>query len=110
MIMLILTRSVVATLVIVGTAASSIAASFGLAVLIWQDLFGINVHWIVMLMSVIILLAVGSDYNLLLVSRFQEEIHAGPQDRDHPVHGRHGRGGDVGGPGVRVHHGRDARQ
>jgi RND superfamily putative drug exporter len=30
-----------------------------------------------MLMSVIILLAVGSDYNLLLVSRFRDEIHAG---------------------------------
>jgi len=77
MIMLLLTRSVVAALVIVGTAASSIAASFGLSVLIWQDLFGIKVHWIVMALSVIILLAVGSDYNLLLVSRFKEEIHAG---------------------------------
>jgi RND superfamily putative drug exporter len=77
MIMLLLTRSVVAALVIVGTAASSIAASFGLSVLIWQDLFGIRIHWIVMALSVIILLAVGSDYNLLLVSRFKEEIHAG---------------------------------
>ena len=77
MIMLLLTRSVVAALVIVGTAASSIAASFGLSVLIWQDLFGIKVHWIVMALSVIILLAVGSDYNLLLVSRFREEIHGG---------------------------------
>ena len=77
MIMLLLTRSAVASLVIVGTAASSIAASFGLSVLIWQDLFGIKVHWIVMALSVIILLAVGSDYNLLLVSRFREEIHAG---------------------------------
>jgi putative drug exporter of the RND superfamily len=77
MIMLLLTRSVVAALVIVGTAASSIAASFGLSVLIWQDLFGIKIQWVVMLMSVIILLAVGSDYNLLLVSRFKEEIHAG---------------------------------
>ncbi|CRZ16742.1 MMPL/RND family transporter [Mycolicibacterium neworleansense] len=76
-IMLILTRSAVAALVIVGTAASSIAASFGISVLLWQDLFGIHVHWLVMLMSVIILLAVGSDYNLLLVSRFKEEIHAG---------------------------------
>jgi RND superfamily putative drug exporter len=28
-------------------------------------------------MAVIILLAVGADYNLLLVSRFKEEIHAG---------------------------------
>ncbi len=77
MIMLLLTRSMVAALVIVGTAASSIAASFGLSVLIWQDLFGIKIHWIVMALSVIILLAVGSDYNLLLVSRFKEEIHAG---------------------------------
>ncbi|AQT78220.1 hypothetical protein B1R94_01680 [Mycolicibacterium litorale] len=77
MIMLILTRSVVAALVIVGTAGSSIAASFGISVLIWQDLFGIQVQWLVMLMSVIILLAVGSDYNLLLVSRFKDEIHAG---------------------------------
>ena len=59
------------------TAASSIAASFGISVLIWQDLFGMPVHWLVMLMSVIILLAVGSDYNLLLVSRFKDEIHAG---------------------------------
>jgi RND superfamily putative drug exporter len=77
MIMLILTRSAVAAAVIVGTAASSIAASFGISVLIWQDLFGIQVQWLVMLMSVIILLAVGSDYNLLLVSRFKDEIHAG---------------------------------
>ncbi|VBA40786.1 RND family transporter [Mycobacterium attenuatum] len=77
MIMLLLTRSVVAALVIVGTAASSIAASFGLSVLIWQDLFGFKIHWIVAALSVIILLAVGSDYNLLLVSRFREEIHAG---------------------------------
>ncbi|MBS4727175.1 MMPL family transporter [Mycobacterium sp. SM1] len=77
MIMLLLTRSLVAAVVIVGTAASSIAASFGLSVLIWQDLFGIHVHWVVAALSVIILLAVGSDYNLLLVSRFKEEIHAG---------------------------------
>ncbi|CAM5686849.1 MMPL family transporter [Mycolicibacterium aubagnense] len=76
-IMLILTRAAVAALVIVTTAASSIAASFGISVLIWQDLLGQPVHWLVMLMSVIILLAVGSDYNLLLVARFKDEIHAG---------------------------------
>jgi RND superfamily putative drug exporter len=68
---------VVAALTIVVTAGSSIAASFGISVLIWQDLLGTPVHWLVMLMSVIILLAVGSDYNLLLVSRFKEELHAG---------------------------------
>jgi RND superfamily putative drug exporter len=76
-IMLILTRSVIAALVIVGTVLLSLGASFGLSVLIWQYLLGIQLHWMILGMSVIILLAVGSDYNLLLVSRFKEEIHAG---------------------------------
>lgn len=77
LIMLILTRSVIAALVIVGTVAMSLGASFGLSVIIWQYIFGIQLHWLVLAMSVIILLAVGSDYNLLLVARFKEEIHAG---------------------------------
>jgi RND superfamily putative drug exporter len=76
-IMLIITRSVVAALVIVGTVALSLGASFGLSVLIWQDILGIKLYWICLALSVIILLAVGSDYNLLLISRFKEEIHAG---------------------------------
>jgi putative drug exporter of the RND superfamily len=76
-IMLILTRSFVAALVIVGTVALSLGASFGLSVLIWQYVLGIKLHWMVLPMSVIILLAVGSDYNLLLVSRIKEEIAAG---------------------------------
>src|SRR6202022_2972714 len=75
-IMLILTRSVIAAFVIVGTVLLSLGTSFGLSVLIWQHILGINLHWLVIAMSVIILLAVGSDYNLLLVSRFKEEIHA----------------------------------
>ncbi len=76
-IMLILIRSVVAAAVIVGTVLLSLGTSFGLSVLLWQDLLGRPLHWMVLAMSVIILLAVGSDYNLLLVARFKEEIHAG---------------------------------
>ncbi len=76
-IMLIITRSVVAAAVIVGTVVISLGASFGLSVLIWQHILGIELHWMVMAMSVIILLAVGADYNLLLVSRLKEELHAG---------------------------------
>jgi putative drug exporter of the RND superfamily len=76
-IMLIITRSLVAALVIVGTVALSLGSSFGLSVLLWQYILGFNLHWLVMVMSVIILLAVGSDYNLLLVARFKEEIGAG---------------------------------
>jgi RND superfamily putative drug exporter len=76
-IMLILTRALVAAAVIVGTVAISLGASFGLSVLVWQDILGIQLHWLVLAMSVIVLLAVGSDYNLLLVSRFKQEIYAG---------------------------------
>jgi RND superfamily putative drug exporter len=76
-IMLIITRAAIASLVIVGTVVLSLAASFGLAVLLWQHIIGIELHWLVLAMSVIILLAVGSDYNLLLVSRFKEERDAG---------------------------------
>ena len=76
-IMLIITRAAVAALVIVGTVVLSLAASFGLSVLLWQHVIGLELHWMVLAMSVIILLAVGSDYNLLLVSRFKEERDAG---------------------------------
>ena len=76
-IMLIITRSVVAAVTIVGTVLLSLGASFGLSVLLWQDIIGFKLHWMVLAMSVILMLAVGSDYNLLLVSRFKEEIHAG---------------------------------
>jgi RND superfamily putative drug exporter len=76
-IMLIITRGFVAALAIVGTVALSLGASFGLSVLVWQYVLDIRLHWMVLPMSVIILLAVGSDYNLLLVSRMKEEIAAG---------------------------------
>ncbi|KUI36270.1 RND family transporter [Mycobacterium sp. GA-2829] len=76
-IMLLITRSVVAALVIVGTVAASLGTACGLSVLLWQDVLGLGVQWIVIPLSMVILLAVGSDYNLLVVSRLREEIHAG---------------------------------
>jgi RND superfamily putative drug exporter len=76
-IMLIITRSFIAALVIVGTVLLSLGASFGLSVLVWQYILGIELHWAVPPMALLVLLAVGSDYNLLLVSRFKEEIGAG---------------------------------
>ena len=77
LVMMFITRSLVAALVIVGTVVLSLGASFGISVLVWQHILGIQLLWIVLALSVILLLAVGSDYNLLLVSRFREEIGAG---------------------------------
>jgi len=77
LIMMFITRSLVAALVIVGTVALSLGASFGISVLVWQHLLGVELYWVILPLAVILLLAVGSDYNLLLVSRFKEELHAG---------------------------------
>jgi RND superfamily putative drug exporter len=76
-IMLLITRSMIAAAVIVGTVVLSLGASFGLSVLLWQHVLGIELEFMVMAMAVIILLAVGADYNLLLVARLKEELPAG---------------------------------
>nr|MBC9864281.1 Transmembrane transport protein MmpL4 [Mycobacterium pseudoshottsii] len=76
-IVLILTRALIAAAVIVGTVVLSLGASFGLSVLLWQHILGVPLHYMVLTMSVIALLAVGSDYNLLLVARFKQELGAG---------------------------------
>ena len=75
--MIFITRSFIAALVIVGTVVLSLGASVGLAVLFWQYIFGIQLYWIVIPLAIILLLAVGADYNLLLISRFKEEVGAG---------------------------------
>ncbi len=77
LVMMFITRSIVAAIVIVGTVALSLGASVGLSVLLWQYIFGIHLFWIVVPLAIILLLAVGADYNLLLISRFEEEMHAG---------------------------------
>ncbi len=77
LIMMVITRSLIAALVIVGTVVLSLGASLGLSILVWQHLLGIQLYWVIIPLAVILLLAVGSDYNLLLVSRFKEEIGAG---------------------------------
>jgi len=77
LIMLFITRSLVAALVIPGTVAFSYAGAFGLSILVWQHLIGLHLHWLVLPLTFIILVAVGSDYNLLLINRVKEEIHAG---------------------------------
>ena len=77
LIMVFITRSLVAALVIVGTVALSLGASLGLSILVWQYIFGIQLYWVIVPLAVMLLLAVGADYNLLLISRFKEELHAG---------------------------------
>ncbi|MDT5217138.1 MAG: putative drug exporter of the superfamily, partial [Mycobacterium sp.] len=77
LIMLVITRSLFAALVIPATVAFSYAGAFGLSVLVWQHLIGLHLHWLILPLTFIILVAVGSDYNLLLIARVKDEVHAG---------------------------------
>jgi putative drug exporter of the RND superfamily len=79
LIMLVLTRSLMAAIVIPGTVAFSFAGAFGLSILVWQHLIGLHLHWLVLPITFVILVAVGSDYNLLLIARVKEEIGVGVQ-------------------------------
>ena len=77
LIMLFLTGSLMAALVIPSTVAFSYAGAFGLSILVWQHLIGLPLYWLILPLTFIILVAVGSDYNLLLILRVKEELHAG---------------------------------
>lgn len=79
LVIMFITRSLIAALVIVGTVAVSLGTAFGMAVLLWQHILGVQLYWIVLAVAIIVLLGVGSDYNLLLISRFKEERGAGLQ-------------------------------
>ncbi|WP_165702066.1 MMPL/RND family transporter [Mycobacteroides abscessus] len=76
-VILILLRSLVAAIAVIGTVALSYVSALGVTVFVWQELIGIPLHWSVAPLSFVFLVAVGADYNMLLVARFREELHAG---------------------------------
>lgn len=62
----------IAPLYLMITIVISYLSAVGISVLVWQILLGIDLYWAVPLVSLVALVAVGSDYNLLFMSR----IHA----------------------------------
>ncbi len=70
-IVLAMVRSPVAAIAIVATVAASYLAALGATVLLWQDIVGSGVHWAVAPLSFVALVAVGADYNLLLIARLR---------------------------------------
>ena len=56
-VMLLITRALVASLVIVGTVLLSLGAAFGLSVLVWQNLLGLELNWIAPVFGLIIAIA-----------------------------------------------------
>lgn len=77
MIVLVITRALVGSVVVLITVMLSFAGSLGLSTLVWETFLGIKLHWLTIPISFIVLVGVGCDYNLLLLSRYREEIGAG---------------------------------
>ncbi|MFA4082839.1 RND family transporter [Mycobacteroides salmoniphilum] len=73
LILVVLLRSLLAPLYLMATVTLTYLSSLGLAVLVFQILLGKEIFWAVPAMAFIILVAVGADYNMLLISRLREE-------------------------------------
>ena len=76
-IVLVLTRALVGSIIVLVIVVLSFAGALGLAALIWENFLGIQLHWLNVPIAFIVLVGVGCDYNLLLLSRYREEIDAG---------------------------------
>ena len=100
-IMLIITRALVAAAVIVGTVLLSLGASFGLSVLLWQHILGLELHW--MVLADVGDPAVGGGFGLQPAAgvAVQGGTARRAEDRHHPRHGGHRVGGDVRRPRLR---------
>src|SRR3984885_3900820 len=77
LIVLLITRALVGAVVILITVILSFAGAYGLSVFIWEILLRTQLHWLTLPIAFIVLVAVGCDYNLLLLSRYRQEIGAG---------------------------------
>nr|WP_308204286.1 MMPL family transporter [Mycobacterium interjectum] len=68
-----LLRAVIAPLYLIGSVLLSYLSAMGLGVLVFQMMLGQNLHWSLPGLSFILLVAVGADYNMLLISRIRDE-------------------------------------
>jgi RND superfamily putative drug exporter len=68
-----LLRAIVAPLYLVASVVISYLSAVGIGVLVFQFLLGQQLHWSVPPLAFVVLVAVGADYNMLLVSRMRDE-------------------------------------
>jgi len=72
LVLIVTLRSLVAPLYLLASVILSYAAALGLTTLVWQHLLDQNIEFNVPLISFVVLVAVGADYNILLMSRMRE--------------------------------------
>jgi putative drug exporter of the RND superfamily len=68
-----LLRAVVAPLYLVASVIISYLSAVGIGALVFQFVLGQQLHWSVPPLAFVVLVAVGADYNMLLVSRMRDE-------------------------------------
>ncbi|WP_082968327.1 RND family transporter [Mycobacterium scrofulaceum] len=77
LILIALLRAVVAPLYLIGTVIVSYMSALGIGVIVFQFVLGEQMHWSVPGLTFVILVAVGADYNMLLISRLRDESASG---------------------------------
>jgi RND superfamily putative drug exporter len=72
-ILVLLLRAVVAPLYLIASVVISYLSAFGIGVIVFQFILGQDLTWSIPGLTFIVLVAMGADYNLLLISRLREE-------------------------------------
>lgn len=72
-ILIVLLRALVAPLYLIVSVIISYLSALGMGVVLFQFILGQELHWSVPGLTFIILVAVGADYNLLLIARIRDE-------------------------------------
>lgn len=72
-----LLRAIIAPLYLVGSVILSYVSAVGIGVVFFQLILGQELSWNVPGMAFLVLVAVGADYNLLLISRIKDEAAIG---------------------------------
>ena len=73
LILVVLLRALVAPLYLIASVIISYLSALGIGVVMFQFILGQELHWSIPGLTFIILVAVGADYNLLLISRIRDE-------------------------------------
>lgn len=73
LILIVLLRAIVAPLYLIASVIISYLSALGIGVVMFQFVLGQELHWSIPGLTFIILVAVGADYNLLLISRIRDE-------------------------------------
>lgn len=77
LILVLLLRAIVAPLYLIASVIVSYVSALGIGVIVFQWILGQEMHWSVAGLTFVILVAVGADYNMLLVSRLRDESGLG---------------------------------